>query len=135
MTTPVKEHFAPGAQVAPNYLDESGTGLGPFNPITVLADNTGTLISQANLLAVSLIGGSNGAVATKAVVITPGTPVAPGTKALINCSSAGLIRLKLSSGNTLDLSLNQGMSELDGFAVIDVVASSTTAQAVVTVVS
>ena len=79
-------------------------------------------------------GGSGGAApVTTAVVITPGTPVAPGRKALINCTAAGAMRLKLSSGATFDVALQVGESELDGYTVIDVVAGSTTATATVTV--
>ena len=70
-----------------------------------------------------------------ATVITPGTPVPPGRKALIACSAAGNLRVKLSGGSTIDLALQVGQSELDGYAVVDVVAASTTATATVTVAS
>ena len=72
---------------------------------------------------------------TMAAVISPGTPVAPGRKALINCSAAGAMRLKLSGGSTIDIALQVGESELDGYAVVDVVAANTTATATVTVLS
>lgn len=68
-----------------------------------------------------------------AVAITPGTPVTPGVGVFIACTVAGNVRLKLSNDSTLDVPVAVGASMIDNLAVKDVVAGSTTATAVVSV--
>lgn len=76
---------------------------------------------------------------TNAEIITPGTPVrGRHSGCFIACTVAGNVRLKLSGGGAadiLDVPVNVGANMIDGIDVTDVVAGSTTATAVVTVLS
>jgi hypothetical protein len=65
--------------------------------------------------------------------ITPGTPVAAGRGVFINCSVAGNVALKFADATVLIVPVYVGPNLIDNMAIVDVVAGSTTATAIVTV--
>lgn len=65
--------------------------------------------------------------------ITPGTPVPAGDAVALACSAAGMIRLVMQSGSSLDLYAQQGTAIIDNMAVSDVNAANTTATCTVSV--
>ena len=78
---------------------------------------------------------TKGSPVTHAAVLTPGTPVPAGRKVVIVCTAVGTVRLKFADTSTLDVHVEVGTSEFDGYAAVDVVAANTTATATVTVLS
>lgn len=66
-------------------------------------------------------------------IITPGTPVVPGSRVLIAASVAGMVRLVLADGSFADIYAIVGTTEVPDLAVKDVNAAGTTATASITV--
>jgi hypothetical protein len=65
--------------------------------------------------------------------ITPGTDVEPGTGVSLACSAAGVVRLVMAKGTTLDVQASVGQAIIDRMAIKGVSVSGTTATCVVTV--
>lgn len=70
----------------------------------------------------------------RATPLTPGTPVDGARGIVINATVAGVVRLKLADGSTVDWTVSVGSTVLRDWSVVDVVAGSTTATATYTLV-
>ncbi|GJD92919.1 hypothetical protein [Methylobacterium iners] len=70
-------------------------------------------------------------------IITPGTPVVPGTGiGIAGGSAAGIVMLKMANGGKYAVKADTSHAQIDGLAVVDVIAAETTAVgAIVSVLS
>ncbi|GEP07611.1 hypothetical protein [Methylobacterium oxalidis] len=69
----------------------------------------------------------------KAVTINPGTPVQPGRSVLIAPFSGGRLFLKLADGGSIEIPNPGAQQRIDGFAVLDVNTTASTANSLPTV--